>query len=110
MSCAKFNEDLHQLRFSPRFLWNFQSTQSLELHVDVAHLSRRLANPVQHLQQLFVLAIVVHDQFFQKRLQAPRGRAETMHGFGPVAGGEPEEFFLRLSEDGFATFRRNRHS
>jgi hypothetical protein len=108
MPYTKFDQALHQLRLAPRFLRDLQPSQSFKLHINIAHFSGRLTNPVQRLQQLLMLPI--RHKLLQKSLEAPCGCPEPVHCVRLVSGREPKKLSLGFSKDRLATVRRDRHS
>ncbi len=78
MFYSKFDQAMHELRLAARFLRNFQTAQSRQLHIEIAHLARPLANPVQHFQKLSFIAVAIRNKFFEQGLQSPAGGAKAV--------------------------------
>ena len=78
MFCTKFDQALHELRLAAGFLRNFQAAQRSKLDIDVAHLTRALANPLQDFQKLFLIAVAIGNELLKQCLETTGRGPKTM--------------------------------
>lgn len=98
----KLKQSLHQLRFAARLLRNFETAKRGELDVNVTNPSRSAADPVQQLQQLFVLSIACGKHLFEERFEAAARGAEIVNGLWIGVGRQPRQIAVYLAENEFA--------
>ena len=58
---TKFDQAVHELGLAAGFLRDFQTAQSGELNIKVAHFARALANPTQEFQKLLLIAAAIRN-------------------------------------------------
>jgi hypothetical protein len=84
--CTKFDQCLHKLRLAARFLRNLQTAQGRKLHIHIAHLSRPLANAVQHFHDFLLITVATGNELFEQRLQSTGRGAEAVHSRRLLSG------------------------
>ena len=75
---AKFKHLLHQLRLAARLKRNFKGSQPGDLHVKVANPARPFPNPIQHPEQLFLLAALLWQKELPQNLQSSRRSSKAV--------------------------------
>jgi hypothetical protein len=79
-------------------LRRLQDAQSAKLHIEIPYLSRTSANPVEHFQQLFPIAVALWDEFFEQRLQTSRRRSKAVDCISLLASRQLEQIPLSFLE------------